>query len=323
MKAIVFGTGSIGRRHIGSLRQIVPDCEIIIVRNGAHEDDYSKQIGAIVIGSPKAALDLRPDLAVIATPSALHIDALAPCMMTNLPIYLEKPAVTTNSDISSISQLIANRGYDAPSQMGCNLRYLPAMQKTYDLARSGELGLIARASFQAGQYLPDWRPGTDCRLSYSADPKRGGGVIFDLIHEIDAACFLLGAFTDLHAFSARMEPLGIRSEAVATLILRGETGKPLVTIGLDYVSRQPLRKYDIVGTAGTLQLDLVKKRMILDTAKGREILSQDPADFDVAQTYVTAMSEFLNAISTRQSTSQDISVGLETAALAIKAKAAL
>ncbi|GFE51046.1 oxidoreductase [Roseobacter cerasinus] len=323
MKAVVFGSGSIGRRHIESLRQIEPNCEITLVRRDAIEDEYSQGIGASVVGSAKMALDMRPDLAVIATPSAMHMEALAPCILENVPIYLEKPAVTREADVSVIRDLITSQTYDAPSQTGCNLRFLPAMRDAHALLRSGALGHVARASFQAGQYLPDWRPGTDHRCSYSADPQLGGGVIFDLIHELDSAHFLIGPFGEVHAFAASVEALDIRSEAVATIILSSKKGRSLVTVGLDYVSRKPIRRYDIIGTAGTLRLDLVGKKMTLDTVDGSEVLSNCPGDFDVAQTYVTAMSELLDAIASGGATSQGIEAGLETATLALKAKASL
>jgi predicted dehydrogenase len=34
-------------------------------------------------------------------------------------------------------------------------------------------------------YLPAWRPSQDYTKSYSADSARGGGVINELIHELD------------------------------------------------------------------------------------------------------------------------------------------
>ena len=43
-----------------------------------------------------------------------------------------------------------------------------------------------------GQYLPDWRTNADYSKSYSASFEMGGGVLFDLIHEIDLAVNLMG-----------------------------------------------------------------------------------------------------------------------------------
>ena len=81
------------------------------------------------------------------------------------------------------------------TQVGCNLRFLPSLQRLKDLIAQGVIGRIVRASFEAGQWLPDWRPRQDYRKSYSADPDSGGGVLFDLIHEIDAAYWILGDLT--------------------------------------------------------------------------------------------------------------------------------
>jgi predicted dehydrogenase len=168
---------------------------------------------------------------------------------------------------------------------------------------------------QAGQWLPDWRPGRDYRATYSARAQSGGGVIFDLIHEIDAARWLFGEFDQLRSMSAKSSRLAIDAEDSAGILL-GRRGGPLVSIGLDYVARPPIRRYEVFGDEGTLTWDLRAHQL----TRGEEVLEADPRSFDLAASYRAAMAEFLSAIKQSRAASPDLADGLNSIDLALQAK---
>ena len=144
-------------------------------------------------------------------------------------------------------------------------------------------------------------------------------MIFDLIHELDAARWLLGELHPCACLSATVPSLEISSEAIAVALLRSEAGV-LVQIGLDYVARRPLRRYQLVGEEGTLTWDLPGQRLILDNARGSELIDCGEQGFNVALTYRKAMAEFLKAVPSAGTTSQPIQEGLLSTALAIRLK---
>ncbi len=141
-------------------------------------------------------------------------------------------------------------------------------------------------------------------------------MVLDLIHEIDAARWLFGEFDTVHAVGGHYSQLDIKSEDSAAIILGRALG-PAVSIGLDYVSRRPLRRYEIVGDEGSLLWDLPAKKLLVLRDGGEETLTDDPTHFDVSVTYIEAMQEFLSAIDGNRTTSQDLSDGLQSAALAV------
>jgi predicted dehydrogenase len=307
LRALIIGTGSIGRRHIANLRILEPSARFALVRDGAREDEYSREIGAERFASLDDAIAWRPDIAVVATPSDRHYEALAPLLRAGVATFVEKPVVMSAEHADRLDAL----GRLPPTQTGCVLRFLPAVRRLKSWLDEGRCGNIVRASFEAGQYLPDWRPAQDYRQSYSADAARGGGVILDLVHEIDLALFLFGDAELLHAARTKASSLDIACEDAALLTLRAPGGV-LIGIALDYVSRRPVRRIEIVGDEGTARLDFVGKTLILDevTCEG----------FDLDEAYRSELAELIAAARTGAPTSLPIAEGLRATRLAIAAR---
>ncbi len=317
-RVLVAGTGSIGRRHIGNLLRLRPRAQLALLRDGARQDDYSHSLGAKVFGSLDDALAWRPDLAVVATPSDRHREVIARLLRAGVACFLEKPLVIEIDSLSELETLVTSSGLPA-TQVGCVLRFLPSLRQVHAWLREGAVGTVVRASLEAGQWLPDWRPAQDYRASYSADPARGGGVVLDLIHEIDLACWLfgdpVGHLRLLGAWGARQSRLEIGSEDVALLTLRGDNGA-LLSVQLDYVARKPLRRIQMVGDAGTITWDLPQRVCRLQRLGEPD---HDTDGFDTARAYVDALQELLQAIETGSATSLPLHAALSATALAIEA----
>lgn len=314
MRALIVGYGSIARRHIDNLRAGEVVRELVVFKPGGAA--ANAPAGLRFVSDLSAGIAARPDLAVVASPSAAHADSLVPLLEAGIPCYVEKPVVITAEDVARLRAM-----QPLPLTMsGCNMRFLPSLRRMRDALRSGRIGAAVRASFQAGQWLPDWRPGRDYRKSYSARAAHGGGVLLDLIHEIDAARWLFGEFHEVRALCGKLSPLEIDVEDVACLLLAKHGTGPLVMIGLDYVARQRLRRYDIVGEEGTLSWDLASRQLTLASSRATDVLDSDPASFDISATYVAAMREFVLAVQSGQPTSQDLHDGLDSTALALRAR---
>ena len=318
LKIAFAGTGSIGQRHLGNLLTAVPDAQVIFLRAGARRDVLSDDIGAKLVSNMEELLDCAPDGLIISTPSALHEQTLFGAIKADLPVYIEKPVVTSQVDLDRIHDLLT-RHPDLPSLIGCNLRFLPSLRKLHDLAHAG-IGTIARASFEAGQWLPDWRPAQDHRQSYSASKEAGGGAILDLLHELDAAEWICGPLKVIAATVLEVPALGIRSEAAANILLKRSDPGALVCVQLDYVARKPVRQYRIVGDRGTLVWSLAERSLRLETPEGDQIIDCGQNGFNTSLTYEHAMSEFLDAVRGGPQTSNPLQTGLPSNALALTAK---
>lgn len=320
MRGLIIGFGSIGKRHAQNLRSLQPDLALSVLRRSVEVDPAETALGVTRFQQLEEALRAEPDFAVVATPSSHHVEVLDPLLQAGVPCYVEKPVVTKSADIERLRRLLMSLPRAPATFAGCNLRFLPSLNVLRSSIGEGRIGRITRVSLQVGQWLPDWRPLHDYRNSYSADPRQGGGVIFDLIHELDAARWFFGEFEQVKAVAGKFSALDIRSEDSACIVLAKNKGGPVVAIGLDYVSRRRVRRYEIVGDEGTLTWDLAGQSLELTTADSVQRLDVGSAGFDTAQTYLRAMSEFVQSVRAGCPTSQDLSDGLRTVELAVRAR---
>jgi predicted dehydrogenase len=319
MRIAVAGTGSIGRRHISQLQLLLPHLQLVLLRTNGQVDAYAEAQHAEVVPDLAAALLQPLDALVIATPSNLHAELVLQGMAAGLAMYIEKPVVTSVAQLHMVEAQVATSGTCPLVQIGCNLRFLPSLQRLRKLLQEGVIGRVVRASFEAGQWLPDWRPYQDHRQSYSADSHRGGGVLLDLIHEIDASRWILGELSPVACAIAHVPALRIRSEGAAIGLLRSTEGS-LVQLGLDYVARRPIRRYQLVGDLGTLIWDLPRQELMLERPEQRLQIPCGAQGFDVAATYAAAMAAFVASLRGQAPPVQPLQDGLASAALAIRLK---
>lgn len=314
MRALIIGYGSIGQRHLRNLRALDPDIECVILRRNSEQSVPD----ALVVTDLSSALALKPALAVVATPSAAHVDSLVDLIAARVPSYVEKPVVTEAAHVSVVRQALAE--YPGVRHVaGFNLRLLPSLKMAHALVQQGRLGTVVRASFSAGQWLPDWRRGADFRQSYSSRKSDGGGVIFDLSHELDAARYFLGEMAVESCATMQLPSLGIEAESAACILGRTAMGG-LVNVNVDYVARRPIRRYELVGDCATLVWDVGARRLELHDPEGVEIVTEQAEDFDVGRTYSQAMRVFVDCVTGGDTGGlQDLEDGLRSTELAINA----
>lgn len=315
---VVIGLGSIGRRHATNLRSLLPDAQLTFLRREVETDGFSNDLSARIVASLEQALDPQPDLVVLATPSALHVDLLPALIESGVPLLIEKPICTTIKDCDRIAGLL-EAAPPALRTSGFNFRHVASLQKAREVIRSGQIGKIVRASFKAGQWLPDWRQGTDYRSSYSASRLMGGGVELDLVHEVDVARWFFSDLDLAFSIGAQLSGLEVDCHDVSTMVLIPQDGGPIIDISLDYVARERIRRYEIVGDTGTLVWDIAGWLHLVGP-EGYVDIDKSPGGFDIASSYVEMMRSILAADNPSGSALvQDLRDGLRSSRLAAEA----
>lgn len=319
MRILFAGVGSIGLRHLTNLASIRPGWQYLLLRQRNIPEVGSIANSIRLVDDLPQALKLGVDAAIVSAPSSFHFQYVVDLLRAGIPMYVEKPVVVSRSQIEIVSEMIDKFKYDRPTMAGCNLRFLASLQTVSSVLESDAIGRVVRATFEAGSWLPAWRPQRDHRKVYSAHSAMGGGVILDLVHEVDAIRWFCGEIMSVRAYAAEVSSLGIDSEAVAGAIMRTQDDA-IIGLGLDYVARPPLRQYRFIGEKGTIVWDLGKKYLEMSNVPDTGFLESDPKLFDVEKTYVDAMSEFVFAIEDNVDTSYSLVEGLKSVELAIRIK---
>lgn len=320
MRLLITGRGSIAKRHAQLLRVLIPDLELAVISSVRDVD--ACLLPCTVFGHMGAALEWRPEAVVIASISSKHAYELEICLTLGLPCLVEKPLVINSEQLARLEKLSQARPVPSAIVVGCNLRYLPALQQLKRELNGVKPCRVLRAHLQVGQALSQWRPSRDLKTTYSADLASGGGVVFDLIHEIDMARYLLGSLQVHAAIGGHFSDLPIQSDDVHVALLKTLSGTPVV-VSLDYVSQQVVREYTIVTDSGTFSVDIMGKHIVLHTDKGSHVVTEAVEDFNIQKTYQLQMTDWLTSIAdpTHEVVSP-LAEGLKTAKLMLDMKQA-
>ena len=162
-KIVIVGYGSIGRRHEIVCRAIDPEFEIFILsRNKSGLSDLNSKF----INSVEKVYSLKPDYAIIASPSSFHVADTLKMIEMGCNCLVEKPLSNKQEDVYEL-ELNAHKKKKI-IQVGYNLRYDPCLIKAKQLIDEQIYGSLISIRCEFGQYLPDWRPNQDYKKSVSA-----------------------------------------------------------------------------------------------------------------------------------------------------------
>jgi predicted dehydrogenase len=179
-----------------------------------------------------------------------------------MDILVEKPLCIDAEQARRLLRVAEDNGGDI--YVGCVLRFSESLNTFKDLLR--KIGSLHSFRVECGSYLPDWRHTSDYRRSYSARDEEGG-VLRDLVHEVDYASWILGWPKAVYARLRNLGRLGIEAEETADLIWE-TAGGCLVSMSLDYLSKPPRRRMRATGERGILEWDGIENTVSLTTADG-------------------------------------------------------
>ncbi len=288
MKILLIGLGSIGKRHLDNLLAIGYTDITVVSRSYELPVEFTKCKKYTTTG--EALLNHQFDTAFICNPTSLHIPDLLLLLKNQVKnIYIEKPLSNSTEHLNDVLQL-AN-AYSSNIVVGYDLHFDPGTQKIKELLHQNSIGKIISANAFVGQHLSQWRPYEDYRKGMSAKKETGGGVMLDLIHEVDYLYWLLGSVESVACNYINTGELEIETEEAAEMLLKFSNGA-MATVHLDYWQPQLKRYCTFTGTRGTIHWDLAEQRItVTDMQKKQEEFSYQ--SFNRNDRFVCIVKTFL------------------------------
>mgnify|MGYP003322090111 CR=1 FL=1 len=230
---VIIGAGSIGVQHCHALQDIEGVAPVVVSRRLEYVQDRM-QPGVSVVPNLRDALSFGASFAIIASETISHVEHSLEAMAEGLTLLVEKPLAIDSIEankIHSVAKISKKLVF-----VGCVLRFSDSLNKFRDMLHN--IGKIYSVRIECQSYLPLWRTNRPYKECYSARFEEGG-VLRDLIHEIDYACWIFGWPDSVYGKIANLGVLDIDSEEVAELLWTIPEG-PFVSIRLDYITQSCL-----------------------------------------------------------------------------------
>lgn len=316
-KIIVIGAGSAGRRHIENLLSLGADVSVFRYRSEL-SDELMSRYGIKAFKSLDEAIDSGFDSVVIANRTDLHIPVALAAARRGLHLYIEKPLSNNLIGVDELYRTVQEQSLVV--EIDCIMRLHPGLKLIKQFLQECVIGKVYFARACVGQFLPKWRPNQDYRDSYSAKSAHGGGVLFDLIHELDYLYWWFGKVLDVSAFLDHVSDLEIETEDVAQLLLRFESGV-VAQVQMDYLSPFYRRACEIVGSKGIITWDYNSGKVML-RVQGKEEpeFFTQPINFERNSMFIDHMNHFLNIIQNGGKPFVSLDDGIEVLKLALAAR---
>ena len=243
-KVLVIGTGSIAQKHIKILISLN---YLVYVYSKTNRNFFIKNN---YINQQENLNNLDNfEFAIIANRTSEHLSVLKALTEQKIHIYCEKPIFHKKFEHRKIrnkikkNKIVFHSGYQLRNDS--KIRYIKKKLKKFKIK-----------SFQVsvGHDFTKWRKNGVQKNSYFSRTSKGGGVIFELVHEINLINFLFGKIKKIKTIKSASKKFKCEDTAVSII----ETEKKIVgTLYQDMFSRIYFRWIKIVTDNYFFEIDLV------------------------------------------------------------------
>ena len=123
LRFLVIGCGSIGRRHIGSLVGLNAGEILAFDVRDYRRGEIEAHFGTKVLDSLEDAWGRRPDVALMAVPTHLHVPMALQTAEQGYHLFIEKPLSNRLDGVNRLVDVVRRRRL--VTLIGCNMRFHP------------------------------------------------------------------------------------------------------------------------------------------------------------------------------------------------------
>lgn len=263
LRVAVIGTGSMGMRHLRVLDKM-PGVRPVAVPIRLQRISQLEQAGYRTARDLSEASRGGATICIVATDTGRHAKDGHDAFQAGLDLLVEKPMAVDAVEAGGLRDQAAS--LSRKIYVACVLRFSESLNTMRGLIN--DIGRLHSVRIECQSYLPDWRPARSYLGSYAARSGEGG-VLRDLIHEIDYAGWIFGWPKSVQARVRNLGRLSIEAEEAAELFWEISDGC-LVSLRLDYLTRPPKRSIRAFGEFGTLEWNGISNTVTLAISGNEE-----------------------------------------------------
>jgi predicted dehydrogenase len=316
MRVLIIGSGSIGNRHKKNLQQLG-------IHQFAWVSPQRKKSEEIPSATEKRfysfedSLSFKPNAVFVCNPTSLHFETAAFYLKNRIPVYLEKPISASLQEAELLEKIVSETKVFC--MVGYQYRFHPTLKLAKNIIDRGDLGKILSIRSEVGEYLPDFHPEEDYRISYAARSELGGGVLLTLSHEIDYLCWMFGSMSEIQCTGGRKSNLEIDVEDFASLSMKNNSGI-LIQLNMDFIRKPPVRTLEVKGSDASLYWDYYGQLSIVEASGKRSLEASLPNLWERNQLFIDSLKCFLEGMNNSEPPKISISDGKNVAKIVHAAK---
>ncbi len=239
MKVLVVGYGSMGRRRIRLLGELLDCVEIQCVDSNSDRRQQAAQAGIAVYESLDAALKEKFDLAFVCTSPGYHAEIILQLVERGISVFTELNL--TNHRYEDIIDKAKTKNVNV--FMSSTLLYNKQIEKIGAVVRKSAKPL--NYVYHVGQYLPDWHPWESYK-DFFVGKKETNGVREIYAVQLPWIIDIFGEIESVTAYSQRCTELEIDFPDCITAFFCHRNGHR-GTFVADVVSRKATTYLEIIG----------------------------------------------------------------------------
>ena len=290
-RILIVGYGSIGKKHLSIARTMMPKSDIRILRHKVTK--YQPRFSNGTFSDIDQALKFKPQIAVIANPSNLHIPIAIKLAAQGVHILIEKPISNNLDNLNYLLEIAKKK--QVKILTGYNLRFVHSLKFFRNAIKEKAIGKVFSVNCEVGQYLPNWRKNKKYNETVSAKSKLGGGVLLELSHELDYLRWIFGEVKWVKASSSKQSNLEIDVEDTVKIIMQFQS-EVIASVNLDFIRHDSTRSCSVIGENGTLRWNGLTgiTEIYKSDSKTWKVIFNDHENLN--QSYISEWKNFLDCV---------------------------
>ena len=254
-KVLIFGSGSIALRHAENLRS--EGLEVLVFTKRKIKNKFFFKQKKILVINNLAKINWNNILfGVIANKTHLHEKFINILLDKKKNIFCEKPSVINLKKITNLRNKIIKS--NVIFYVNYQLRQHSFLNKFRNLISNEK---IIYVHVKVAHDINKWRKNGVRKKSYFIQKKLGGGVIFELVHEINLINYLFGKIIEIKTIKNSHNQSKCEDQAMSLF----KTNQNITGfLYQDMISKNKLREIEVITKdSKKLLFDLVKNRIFI------------------------------------------------------------